>query len=480
MKNRLFWRMFWAFLATLLVTVVVVSLLMVVMVREERREALEAEVLLQARDVAQLLQQRDMLSVWRGDQSISNAINWKISEIREMYDASVWLVSGNGSALILGEREYTSEHLNDAGVLEQIFKVLSGEEIRVQGLIPELGAQMVTIGVPWYYNDNRVVGAVLLHISTESLTVDYSDMIKNAVVAAAISMLLGTALAYWISHRQTEPLRRIGAAVNEFAAGRFDQRVEIAGDDEIAQLGASFNQMARDLSNLEDSRKSFVASVSHELRSPLTCISGYVQGMMDGTVPDAERPRYLQVVLDETRRLTKLVNELLDLSRFESGKFPLAITCFDLNELLRVELLKFEGRIDEKRVMVEVNFREHQCLVSADADRIRQVATNLIDNAVKFVPEGGQLELSTWTVDATCYASIKNDGPAIPQEDLPFIFDRFYKADKAHTSGKGTGLGLSIVKVILEQHGQRIKCSSGAGGTTFVFTLKKADEARPA
>jgi signal transduction histidine kinase len=242
----------------------------------------------------------------------------------------------------------------------------------------------------------------------------------------------------------------------------------------LVQLGASLNKMAEDLKNLEESRRSFVASVSHELRSPLTSISGYVSGMLDGTIDEAERPRYLKVVLSETARLTKLVNDLLELSKFESGKFPLTKTAFDVNELMRVELLKFERRIDDKRLEVDVDFREDPCRVWADADRIRQVATNLIDNAVKFAPEGASLRLTTEVAGDICYVGVFNQGPSIPQEDVPFLFDRFYKADKAHTSGMGTGLGLSIVKRILEQHGQAIRVSTGISGTTFTFTLERA------
>ena len=474
MKSRLFWRMFGAFLAALMLTVVVLSLLMVVMVREERRDQLEDEVRMQARDVAQLLSQRDSLVIGRNDASLANALNWKITEISENYDASVWLVTSSGAVLILGRQEYTSEQLNDASVLEQIYKVLSGQEIRVQGLIPELGEKIVTIGVPWMFKGQRVVGAVLLHISIESLSVDYSDMVRNALIAAAVAMVLGAALAYFISRRQSEPLRRINQAVTQFAAGQLDERVDIRGDEELRQLGSSLNQMAEDLKNLEESRRSFVASVSHELRSPLTCISGYVAGMLDGTIPEEERPRYLEVVLSESARLTKLVNDLLELSKFESGKFPLAKTVFDINELMRVELLKFERRIDDKRLEVDVDFREEPCRVVADADRIRQVATNLIDNAVKFAPEGAKIALTTAPAGEACFVSVFNQGPPVSQEDLPFLFDRFYKADKAHTSGMGTGLGLSIVKKILDQHGQTIKVSTGATGTTFTFTLERA------
>lgn len=474
MKSRLFWRMFGAFLAALMLTVVLLSLLMVVMVREERQTRLEDEVRMQAKDVAQLLTQRDSLDIRRNDASIVNALNWKITEISENYNASVWLVTSSGATLILGRQEYTSEQLNDATVLEQVYKVLSGEEIRVQGLIPELGGQIVTIGVPWTYKGQRVVGAVLLHISIESLSVDYSDMVRNALIAAAAALVVGAALAYFISRRQSEPLRKINRAVTLFAAGSLDERVDIKGDEELKQLGASLNQMAEDLKNLEDSRRIFVASVSHELKSPLTCISGYVAGMLDGTIPEEERGRYLQVVLDESARLTKLVNDLLELSKFESGKFPLTKSAFDINELMRLELLKFEQRIDDKRLEVDVDFREEPCRVVADADRIRQVAVNLIDNAVKFAPEGAKIALTTAVAGDACYVSVFNQGPPIDKEDIPFLFDRFYKADKAHTSGMGTGLGLSIVKKILEQHGQTIKVSTGAAGTTFTFTLERA------
>lgn len=474
-RSRQFWRLFWTFFLTLLVTVMILSSMMIFMVREERKSALEGELLLQARDVAKLMQQQQAsLSLWPFDQSLNSTLEWKLKEIRTNYDVNVWIVSKNGYVTVLGEQDYTQEQLNDIAVLEQLYKVLSGEEIRVQGLIRELGQDVVTLGVPWYSADNRTQGAVLVHVSTESLAADYSDMIRYTVIAGLAALVVGTALSLILSRRQSEPIHKIRQAVTEFADGNLDRRVEIVGNDDMAQLAEAINQMAEDLSNLEESRKSFVASVSHELRSPLTCIQGYVQGLMDGTIPDQERNKYLDVVLSETKRLTKLVSELLDLSRFESGNFPLTLSRFDVNELILVELLKFEGKIESKHIDVEIHFRDKQSFVEADSARIRQVVTNLVDNAVKFLNEGGSLTVSTHTVDNLTYISIKDDGPGIAQEDLPFIFDRFYKADKAHTSGMGTGLGLAIVKRILEQHGQTVKATSTAGGTTFTFTLPAA------
>lgn len=209
----------------------------------------------------------------------------------------------------------------------------------------------------------------------------------------------------------------------------------------------------------------------------MTCIQGYIQGMQDGTIPPEEQGKYMDVVLSETKRLTKLVAELLDLSRFESGKFPLNRKAFDVNELIACALIKYEKQIEDKGISVEVAFRDNQCMVYADSDRINQVVTNLIDNAVKFLSQGGQLNIKTHSVDDLCYVTIQDTGIGIAPDDLPFIFDRFYKADKAHTSGKGTGLGLSIVKKILEQHGQTIQVTSTLGkGTSFVFTLPLADK----
>ncbi|NLG24133.1 MAG: HAMP domain-containing protein, partial [Clostridiales bacterium] len=351
MKNSLFWRLFWALLGALVTTMAVLALTKVTMVRAERRQALESEVRLQARDVAQLIKQRGLLTFWQDDAGLRAALNWKIEEIRGNYQAEVWLINSAGYALVLGGSD-AAEKLIDPGVIAQIQKVLSGEEIRVKGLIPALGESVVTIGVPWYGSDGRVYGAVLLHIGLQSLEVDYSDILRYVAIAGVLSMALGTILAYLIASRQSKPLRRIQRAVADFAAGRLDRRVEVTGHDEVAQLAQSFNRMAEDLSNQEESRRAFVANVSHELRSPMTSIQGYIQGILDGTIPGDERQKYLAVVLDETQRLTKLVNGLLELSKYESGAMPLNVTRFDLNELILSTLFKFEQRIEAKGLEV--------------------------------------------------------------------------------------------------------------------------------
>lgn len=469
--NRLFFRLFWAFMATLLVSVITLSILVVAMVRGERTAALENEVRVQARDVAKLMQQYDIPTIWGRNTSLANTLTWKIEEIRQNYGANVWLVTASRLVWVLGDTSYDRAQLNDPLVVEQINQVLSGAEIRVQALIPELGADIVTVGVPWMDESGNVDGAVLLHISTLSLSADYTDMLKYAAIAAAVSMALGAALSMIIARRQIEPLTQMRAAVTDFAAGKLDRRVNFVGDKELTELGDAFNAMAGDLENLENSRRSFVANVSHELRSPLTCIQGYIEGMLDGTIPEEEREKYLGVVRAETQRLSKLVGALLDLSRIESGNLPMHPASVDICELLRLELIKFEGKIDEKRLDVAVELPEEPVYALCDADGIRQVVTNLLDNAVKYANDGGQLGLRAAREGTLARVTVTNTGEPIPQSDLPHIFDRFYKVDKAHTAGKGTGLGLSIVQKILEQHGAKIRAASDETQTAFTFTL---------
>lgn len=472
MKNSLFWRMFSAFLAVLILTIVVLASTMIAMMRAQRQNALEAEVRVQARDLAQLMQVRDLSSLWRIDPS-GSAVTRKIDEIKENYDAEVWLVNINGYAVIMNGNAASNEQLNGERVVEQIKRVLSGEEIRAQDLFDSYEKQTVTIGVPWYDSMNSfVMGAVLLNVSTASLAVDYSDLIRYSLLAGFLALVLGGVMTFFIARNQTRPIRQINDAVRAFAGGDFTRRVEIRGTDEITGLADSFNSMAEELSRLDQSRKSFVANVSHELRSPMTCIQGYVQGMLDGTIRDEEREKYLTTVLSETQRLTRLISELLDLSRFDSGKIPLEKTRFDINELILSVMFKYERRIEDKHIDVEISFKEQPCFVLADSARMTQVITNLVDNAVKFAAENGQLVIWTHVVDSLVYVTVKNDGQSIPAEDLPFIFERFYKVDKAHTSGGGTGLGLAIVKRIIEQHGQSISVTSSGNLTSFVFTLE--------
>ena len=489
MRDGLFWRLFSAILAVVTVTVALFTAILLTTQRTQAQENYETEVRMQARQVAGYMQQLNQLNLIRSNATIQWLVNEKIVEIYDSYNADIWIVDFSSGRLQYIDRSWnTTESLASDAVIEQLNLILEGNEIRISGLFPELGDHIVTIGVPWTYSDGRVVGAVLLHIPNDQLEVSLLTVLPQAAMPICVSMLLGVLLAFFIARSQTQPIKEIDSAVREFTKGDLSRRVELHCGGELERLGSSINRMAGELSSLEESRRSFVANVSHELRSPMTSIKGYVQAMLDGTIGDEDRVRYLRVVLDETNRLSDLVRDLLDLSRLESGKFPMEIAPFDANEMMRRILIRFEQRIDEKHIDVDVAFADDPCFALGDVNRINQVVSNFIDNAVKFMNgEDSRLTLRTLREDRRIRFQVQDNGPGIRPDDQPHILERFYKADKAHTAGMGTGLGLSICKSILQQHNSAIEMRSRPGETIFEFTLPAAaplaaldsDAARP-
>jgi len=231
---------------------------------------------------------------------------------------------------------------------------------------------------------------------------------------------------------------------------------------------------------VEESRKEFVANVSHELRSPVTSIHGFVEGMLDGTIPQEESPRYLQIVFDETNRMKRLIADLLQLSRMDKGVTKLTLSDFDINELIRRVIIGRMADIEEKQLDVQLEFAQEPCFVSADNDKIAQVVHNIVDNALKFVVDCGRLTITSALLhDSMVAVTIENDGEPIAPHDRDHLFERFYKADKAHTFGKGTGLGLSICKQIMDLHSQTLEVLPLEKGAGFRFTLQLSNRKEP-
>ena len=486
MRRSLFWRTYSVLLTAILATIAIFTGVLTASRRQAMQESYESEVRLQAREVAEYMANLNTLSYVQNNVTMRYLIRRKIAGIYNTYNADIWIVSyDSGMAYVqyLDKSWNTTQYLASDAVKEQLAKIKAGDEIRATGLFPELedGEKIVTIGVPWLYDDETVVGAVLLHIPTASLRVSLGSVILQILPPALLALALGTILAFFLARSQIRPLKEMSSAVSEFSRGDLTRRVEVHCGGELEELADTINRMAEELSRLEDSRRSFVANVSHELRSPMTCMRGYVQAMLDGVIAPEDMPRYLQIVLDETDRLTDLVRDLLDLSRLESGKFPLTLAPFDANELMRRNLVNFEPRIDEKGIAVAVDLAEGPLYVMADANRINQVVSNIIDNAIKFMPgEGSVLTVRTRPEGKNVRFTIANNGPRIAEADLPYIFERFYKADKAHTSGQGTGLGLSICQRIMRQHDSEITVRSDDAETAFEFLLPAAEAPRKA
>lgn len=319
-------------------------------------------------------------------------------------------------------------------------------------------------------------GAIVVHKEVSDMNVGINSIFRQVFFPLLISVAFAAMLVFILSRHIVKPIQDISHASRELARGNLDFRVKPTTNDEIGELAVSFNKMAEELKLQDGLRNTFIANVSHELRTPLASIQGFIQGILDGAIEDQDRDKYLEIVLGETKRMSTLISDFLNLAKIESGKFPMEFSEFDINELLRRCILMFEQQIEAKKLGVDIRIDEDATMVWADEDRISQVITNLVDNAVKFSDEGGSLEIWTEIMDNKVFVNIADTGEGIPEEDQASVFERFYKVDKSHSRSKpGTGIGLSIVKRIIAQHGEKIWLKSAPGeGTTFTFSLTKA------
>ena len=363
-------------------------------------------------------------------------------------------------------------------------KTRSAEVLRRSGTMPETleryfsGAKFPVYTAYVRIGEGNREGVLLIHSDISRWNAAFRQQALWTLAICIMAAFVVLFSSYFIAKRIINPFVDMNHIVQCYSKGDFSQRIPVQGKDEASQLGRSFNEMADQLKNLEVTRQSFVANVSHELRSPLTSMKGFLEAMMDGTIPPEEHEHYIGIVLSETRRMTAMVNDLLDLARIESGIITVNYEVFDINELIRRTLITFETRISEKQMELDVRFAMEQSFVYADSNQISQVLRNLIDNAIKYSPEGRSLLVSTYALRKEVYVTIRDTGAGIPAEDVPHIFDRFYKVEKAHTPSPqvGSGLGLAIVKKIIEAHGQSITVKSARGkGTQFTFTLEKAN-----
>ncbi len=303
----------------------------------------------------------------------------------------------------------------------------------------------------------------------------YTPFITMMLVVAVGVLLFAICMSFYTSRRRAIPLRAMADAAQRFAHGDFSVRVDVDTEtgDEMAALTQSFNDMADAIEQNETTRSNFISNVSHELKTPMTTIAGFADGILDGTIPAEQQSRYLQVISAETKRLNRLVRQMLDMSQLQR-KDPeqLLSKSFDLSETLVSTLLNFEKKITDKDLDMDLQLPESAMWVLGDKDSITQVIYNLVDNAVKFSPPGAVLQLRLWKENGKAYVAVRNQGDTIPPEDLPLIFDRFHKTDRSRSKDKdGVGLGLYIVKTILDNHRQDITVTSENGCTEFTFTM---------
>lgn len=343
--------------------------------------------------------------------------------------------------------------------------------------------QLSTLGIyekPHYYSAKAIYSdsgeqyaTVFAAASVSTVRDLLSAVTKLYLISALFPIIIMFFAIYAMTYRLTKPLKLMSEASRAMAKGDFSKRIPVMSDDEIGELSASFNMMTNSLSQLEGMRKSFVANVSHELKTPMTTIGGFIDGILDGTIEADKQKYYLNIVLDEVKRLSRLVQSMLSMSRLESGEFVLKPELFDLRELIYSIVISQEQRIEKQSLQI-IGLDEMQSVsINADKDLIHQAVYNLIDNAVKFTGEKGSISFTLKNENKKTVLTVTNTGKGIPQKDLPFIFERFYKVDKSRSASKNsTGLGLYIVKTIVTAHSGTITVISREDDyTTFKIVL---------
>ena len=396
-------------------------------------------------------------------------------EVYETDSITLWLIDENGIVYHVNPDEQL--HISQDELVSSLEKVFKGETVVLRSEITSIMSGLaLTVAVPVEYEDSGILYSIYMYRTIDAAQgLDYR-FYRHLLISTLITIVVSGVLVLISSKHIALPIKQLNKMCIDISNGNFDTHIVTSGQDEIEQLATSFNTMAQNLKKHEKLRSSFVANVSHELRSPLTSIHGFAEGLLDGTIDEKDRDKYARVIVEESTRLKKLINELLDLSQIESGEFPLHLSQFDINEHIRRVLIRYIDRMEEKDIELNVSFTEEYCMVFADSDRIEQIIVNLIDNAIKFTPEKGTISIWTRTDEEKVLVGISDTGCGISKEDLDYIFERFYKSDKAHSNKIGTELGLSIVKKILDQHGETILVRSEPNkGTKFIFTLTSTD-----
>lgn len=369
-------------------------------------------------------------------------------------------------------------YIMPSSVIQQVRNTGSYAEVGQLGVIGDRSSYTVGTGVQ---DDNGELSSMVF-VYTQDATA--AGVVRHStqtlVLILLVTLVAALIISFILSQHMTRPLKAIAAAAKEFAAGNFEVRVpEDNRCYEIDELAVSFNNMARDLDQLEELTRGFISNVSHEFKTPMTTIGGFVDGMIDGTIPADQRDKYLHIIAEETRRLSRMVGRMLDAAKIQSGELLINPAPMDFSAMTTQILLSFEQKIEKKQLDVCCEL-DDRLIVMGDRDHLYRAVYNLVDNAVKFINEGGRLCLRAHPEGEFCAFSISNTGTGISSDDLPHIFDRFYKADRSRSMDKtGAGLGLYIVKNIINLHGGEISVRSDGGETEFEFTLPLAPPQLP-
>jgi len=398
-----------------------------------------------------------------------------IEHISPLEDELLIMICNNDGEILVVNSVDSHENMPKkipSKVLKSLEKQSETSLIDMKGVFNE---EHYTYGTPYFGEDGKLLAGIFICSSSEAMSEMVEVLVKSIIMTSLWVVVIALVAVYILSERHVAPIKNMSAIAKKFAAGDFEKRVEVKGKDEIAHLAVSFNNMAQQLAVLEDTRRTFLVNVAHDLRTPMTTIGGFIDGIRDGAIPEEKQDYYLTLISDEVKRLSRLVALLLDVSRIEAGDRKFTSVNFDICEMARMILISFESKLDEKKLDVEFDCESDNMYAYADKDAIHQVLYNICHNAIKFSYEGGKYRIRINRMDKKIYVSVYNEGVGMPPEDLNHVFDRFYKSDKSRGLDKtGVGLGMYITKTIINAHDQHINVISTEGaGTEFIFTLEK-------
>ena len=458
------------YVGTLLATFILVGIILSLVYTQHYMDERKEELINQGMKISKEYKK----AYFTGDLS---RLSYELQVLEGYMAASIFFIDKNGVVVLTSpgiDDEWIGQAITNQGVIDS---VLEGNVVTLEGKINGMFDEAVlTVGYPL---QTEPIAGIFMCTSMPEIERSLQGMYKMGFCILTAVMGIGMILVYASSKKITSPLLQMNEAAKVIAGGNFEQRVEISSEDEVGQLAESFNHMAESLDKYEKVRRDFIANVSHDLRSPLTSIQGFLGAILDGTIPEQKQEHYLNIVLEETKRLTKLTNDIVELSRAQTSTITLEKKRFDINDLIRESIERLEPRLKQKDIQINAMFAEKETFVCADRDKIARVIYNLVDNAIKFSGEGEQIEIETALKEnKKLLVSVKDYGKGISEEDVKYVFDRFYKVDSSRGKDKtGSGLGLSIVREFLLAHGENIAVKSEEGkGTTFLFCLKLAEK----
>lgn len=409
------------------------------------------------------------------DRKTLSTVKSHLSALDIYLEATIWLINTDGEIIMDSS---TSEISSQRQLIPDFDSVLPGGSYYTTGdFFGMFGEDTLSTLIPVTHN-YHVRGYIAIHTPMSVITHEKEGYLFSLYIAMIILMALAFFFAAAIWFMVYQPLRRLHKAAGEYTSGNFNYSISMDRNDELGFLSHTMNYMAEALRDYDEDQRKMISNISHDFRSPLTSIKGYIEAMLDGTIPPESQEKYLNIVLRETERLTKLTSGLLSLNSMDPKQNRLDKTNFDINAVIKNTAASFEGTCTSKHINIDLLFSDWHSYVCADMEKIQQVLYNLIDNAIKFSSPNSTITIETTAKYEKIFISVRDTGIGIPKDSLKKIWERFYKTDLSRGKDKkGTGLGLSIVKEIIQLHGENINVISTEGvGTEFIFSLNKAYE----